>query len=183
MKRLIKNQGRLERITRLELATSTLARWRSTRWAKSACECLNVAIKSYLTETSQHRVVFAGFAKRNRIAIRAIRAQTMPAMRICQAAQQRRQIPLRWPNYLAKRGNSVDWRSEWDSNPRPPPWQGGVLTNWTTGPNSLLFRLTPDISDICLGSNGRNSANADGGSYRARTYDPLLVRQMLSQLS
>ena len=26
----------LERITRLELATSTLARWRSTRWAKSA---------------------------------------------------------------------------------------------------------------------------------------------------
>ena len=23
----------------------------------------------------------------------------------------------------------------------------------------------------------------DGGSYRARTYDPLLVRQMLSQLS
>ena len=31
MKRSIKNQGRLERITRLELATSTLARWRSTR--------------------------------------------------------------------------------------------------------------------------------------------------------
>ena len=27
---------KLERITRLELATSTLARWRSTRWAKSA---------------------------------------------------------------------------------------------------------------------------------------------------
>ena len=26
----------VERITRLELATSTLARWRSTRWAKSA---------------------------------------------------------------------------------------------------------------------------------------------------
>ena len=26
----------MERITRLELATSTLARWRSTRWAKSA---------------------------------------------------------------------------------------------------------------------------------------------------
>ena len=21
-----------------------------------------------------------------------------------------------------------------DSNPRPPPWQGGILTNWTTGP-------------------------------------------------
>ena len=31
---------KLERITRLELATSTLARWRSTRWAKSAYWCL-----------------------------------------------------------------------------------------------------------------------------------------------
>ena len=30
----------LERITRLELATSTLARWRSTRWAKSAFNCI-----------------------------------------------------------------------------------------------------------------------------------------------
>ena len=50
------------------------------------------------------------------------------------------------------------WRSEWDSNPRPPPWQGGVLTNWTTRPKC-------------------------GGNNRARTYDPLLVRQMLSQLS
>ena len=27
-----------------------------------------------------------------------------------------------------------DWRPGWDSNPRPPPWQGGILTNWTTGP-------------------------------------------------
>ena len=32
---------RMERMTRLELATSTLARWRSTRWATSAyCWCL-----------------------------------------------------------------------------------------------------------------------------------------------
>ena len=30
----------LERLTRLELATSTLARWRSTRWAKAAHLCL-----------------------------------------------------------------------------------------------------------------------------------------------
>ena len=32
-------------------------------------------------------------------------------------------------------------------------------------------------------SNQLNYQAEDGGSYRARTYDPLLVRQMLSQLS
>ena len=26
------------------------------------------------------------------------------------------------------------WRSGWGSNPRPPAWQAGILTNWTTGP-------------------------------------------------
>ena len=25
-------------------------------------------------------------------------------------------------------------RPGWDSNPRPPPWQGGALTNWATRP-------------------------------------------------
>ena len=25
-------------------------------------------------------------------------------------------------------------RPKWDSNPRPPPWQGGALTNWAIGP-------------------------------------------------
>ena len=49
------------------------------------------------------------------------------------------------------------WRPEGDSNPWPLAWQASVLTNWTTGPY--------------------------GGNNRARTYDPLLVRQMLSQLS
>ena len=34
----------LERITRLELATSTLARWRSTRWAKSAFDGIYIII-------------------------------------------------------------------------------------------------------------------------------------------
>ena len=32
-------------------------------------------------------------------------------------------------------------------------------------------------------SNQLNYQDKDGGSYRARTYDPLLVGQMLSQLS
>ena len=51
------------------------------------------------------------------------------------------------------------WRSRRDSNPRPPAWQAGVLTSWTTGPRFI------------------------GGSNRTWTCDPLLVRQMLSQLS
>ena len=28
----------------------------------------------------------------------------------------------------------LKWRSGRDSNPRPPAWQAGILTNWTTGP-------------------------------------------------
>ena len=28
--------------------------------------------------------------------------------------------------------NSANWRDRWDSNPRPFPWQGNILTNWTT---------------------------------------------------
>ena len=59
---------------------------------------------------------------------------------------------------LIKQGLLIyKWRPEGDSNPWPLAWQASVLTNWTTGPN--------------------------GGNNRARTYDPLLVRQMLSQLS
>ena len=49
------------------------------------------------------------------------------------------------------------WRSGTGSNRRPLAWQASVLTSWTTGPY--------------------------GGNNRARTCDPLLVRQMLSQLS
>ena len=50
------------------------------------------------------------------------------------------------------------WRPGTGSNRRPLAWQASVLTNWTTRPNN-------------------------GGNNRARTCDPLLVRQVLSQLS
>ena len=33
------------------------------------------------------------------------------------------------------------WRSGWGSNPRPPAWQAGVLTNWTTEPNGLPYLM------------------------------------------
>ena len=33
--------------------------------------------------------------------------------------------------------NSLRKRPGWDSNPRPPPWQGGALTNWATRPEKV----------------------------------------------
>ena len=51
-----------------------------------------------------------------------------------------------------------NWRPGTVSNRRPLAWQASALTNWATGP----YR---------------------GGNNRARTCDPLLVRQVLSQLS
>ena len=33
------------------------------------------------------------------------------------------------------------WRSGTGSNRRPPAWQAGILTNWTTGPHALKLRL------------------------------------------
>ena len=52
------------------------------------------------------------------------------------------------------------WRSGRGSNPRPPPWQGGILTNWTTA-----------------------APKSNGGRYKTRTYDIHLVRVALYQLS
>ena len=35
------------------------------------------------------------------------------------------------------------WRSGRDSNPRPPAWQAGILTNWTTGPYKIKNKSDP----------------------------------------
>ncbi len=99
-----------------------------------------------------------------------------------------------------------------DSNPRPPPWQGDVLPlnyfrislaiqllstiiniTWTIVNCQHFFQiilmrmkglepLHQKIQDpkSCASANSATSAY---GGYRARTCDPLLVRQMLSQLS
>ena len=53
------------------------------------------------------------------------------------------------------------WSGKRDSNSRHSPWQGDALPL----------------------SHSRIRIEVVGGSYRARTCDPLLVRQMLSQLS
>ena len=57
----------------------------------------------------------------------------------------------------------ISWSGKRDSNPRHSPWQGDALPLSYSRIHSVLSLV--------------------GGSYRVRTYDPLLVRQMLSQLS
>ena len=42
-------------------------------------------------------------------------------------------------NWATEANQKRNWRPGWDSNPRPPPWQGGVLTNWTTKPKWWAF--------------------------------------------
>ena len=88
----------------------------------------------------------------------------------------------------------IKWRPERGSNPWPPAWQAGILTSWTTRPH---------INSRCAVHNSQFLGSIfwalflflimhsalwfvhclNGGRNRARTYDPLLVRQMLSQLS
>ena len=63
-----------------------------------------------------------------------------------------------------KKQRGLFWSGKRDSNPRHSPWQGDAL------PLSYSRINITALSFV-------------GGSYRVRTYDPLLVRQMLSQLS
>ena len=103
------------------------------------------------------------------------------------------------------------WSGLRGSNSLPPPWQGGALPDelnphtWclrselnqrhvdfqsTALPTELQRQmatwmgLEPTTSSVTgQRSNQLNYQAKDGGNNRARTYDPLLVRQMLSQLS
>ena len=100
--------GLLERITRLELATSTLARWRSTRWAKSAHS-------------------FQRTVRKNLVPPDGIEPSTRGFSVLCSTD---------WATEadccLFFKDN--DWRPISDSNWRPLAWQASVLTNWTNGP-------------------------------------------------
>ena len=49
----------------------------------------------------------------------------------------------------------IKWRSGRDSNPRPPAWQAGILTNWTT---AALKSFNVKAWWALTGSNRRHSA-------------------------
>ena len=113
------------------------------------------------------------------------------------------------PYHLAMAPNK--WSGRRDSDSRPPPWQGGALPTellphkWCLGaesnhrhcdfqshalptelPRQMAMRkgLEPSTSSVTgWHSNQLNYRTMFGGNNRARTCDPLLVRQMLSQLS
>ena len=63
----------LERVTRLELATSTLARWRSTRWATPASWCLR-------SESNQRHVDFQSTALPTELQRHIVESLSSPQM-------------------------------------------------------------------------------------------------------
>ena len=80
------------------------------------------------------------------------------------------------------------WSGQRDSNSLPPPWQGGALPNELCPQNGASGRNrtndTGIFSPLLYQLSYRGVCNSKtGGNNRARTCDPLLVRQVLSRLS
>ena len=58
---------------------------------------------------------------------------------------------------------NLKWSRQWDSNPQPPPWQGGALANWAM--SALILEQRDIIQDHwwvktkilpwCIGAGGR----------------------------
>ena len=69
------------------------------------------------------------------------------------------------------------------SNSLPPPWQGGALPDELNPQMATRMRLELTTSAMTGRRSNQLNYRAIYGNNRARTYDPLLVRQMLSQLS
>ena len=111
----------LERITGLEPATSTLARSRSTKWAKSAYGILKAKDISY-TQVTRY-----GGATRNRTGDKGFAD-------LCLTAWLWRHLK----KFIKKRNSEqatvhysdiTEWSGLRGSNPPPRPWQGRTLPN------------------------------------------------------
>ena len=86
------------------------------------------------------------------------------------------------------------WRPRWDSNPRPPPWQGGALTNWATGPKYLKWTFGDSnpgptgyepvaLTNWAKGPNTLLGSTFKKADDRTRTDNLLITNQLLCQLS
>ena len=74
--------------------------------------------------------------------------------------------------YIRFAHKSVFWWAWEDSNLRPHAYQACALTTWATSPNAFWRQ-----------SSSFRSSVRPGGDEEDRTPDPLLARQVLSQLS
>ena len=75
-----------------------------------------------------------------------------------------------------------------DSNHRPPAYQADALTCWAISPNirsrtQSCFKPCYQASPCTDYFSDRVSSPSTGGDNRDRTDDPLLAKQVLSQLS
>ena len=53
---------------------------------------------------------------------------------------------------LAQSDEDCEWRDRRDSNPRPPAWQAGALTNWATTPiREKHIKTSPTNKSRCKG--------------------------------
>ena len=81
-------------------------------------------------------------------------------------------------------GYVANWSGRRGSNSLPPPWQGGALPDELHPQMATPNGLEPSTSSVTgWRANRLHHRAVFGGNNRARTCDPLLVRQMLSQLS
>ena len=133
--------GFLERITGFEPATSTLARWRSTKWAKSAFRCLHGA--SGRNRTNDTRI-FSPLLYR--LSYRSINWR--PAW----GSNPR---PLAWQASALTNWASRPyiWWGQQDSNLWPPACKAGALTSWAIPPfavteHSRTFQTAAQQHDL-----------------------------------